>query len=36
MTTLIINELINLSSLVLEIWCVSHTESISSQGLSTL
>ena len=36
MTTLISNELINLSSFVLEIRCVSHTESISSQGLTTL
>lgn len=36
MTKLIINELINFSSLVLEIWGVFHTESISSYGLTTL
>ena len=33
---MIINELMNFSSLVLEIWCVFHTESTSSQGLATL
>lgn len=33
---MIINELMNFSSLVLEIWCVFHTESTSSHGLATL
>lgn len=36
MTKLIINVLINSSSLVLEIWCVFHTDSISSYGPTTL